>query len=162
MRVRRLVPLTSGHEPPAPPEPPMAWLCAQDNALALITAGAPGLATASFERRAASDVLALTLMLGGAAAPGRVWSGASGVQELLADDVEWALWCQARLDQPPAGLLAADLEMARSAWRWLEHSRLLPGPNLRIYPSGMALPGIGVSMGVAIARRIADPAERGQ
>jgi len=153
MRLRQLVPLISGSDPP---DRPLPWPCAQENALALLTVGESRWPRASFEHRAAHEVLALTLMLSGTAAMGHALavSDRANLQRLLADDVGWAVWCQGSLDHPPSGLTAADIEMARSAWSWLTHSRLLGGYLPDICSQGVAVcPGMGVALGVAMARQ---------
>jgi hypothetical protein len=152
MRLRQLVPLISGSEPP---EPPLSWLCAQENALTLITLGESRWGKASFEHRAAHEVLALTLVLSGTAAMGHglAASDRANLLRLLADDVEWAVWCQGSLDHPPSELTASDIEMSRAAWSWLTHSRLVAGSLPDICSRGVAVcPGIGMALGVAMAR----------
>jgi hypothetical protein len=144
---------------PELPEPPLAWLSAQDISLALIMATEPAWPRASFEHRAVHDVLALTLMLGGTAgiARGPAASDLRVLRRLLANDVEWAVWCQDSLDHPPTLLTVADTEMARSAWRWLARSRLLEGSIQCMRLPGVAsCPGMGVPSGVAAARRVLD------
>jgi|HubBroStandDraft_6_1064221.scaffolds.fasta_scaffold11124_4 hypothetical protein len=141
------------------PEPPLAWFSARDISLALIMATEPAWPRASFEHRAAHDVLALTLMLGGTAgiARGPAASDLRRLQRLLADDVEWAAWCQGSLDRPPVGPTVADTEMACSAWRWLARSRLLEGSIQCIRLPGVAFcSGMGVPSGAAAARRVLD------
>jgi hypothetical protein len=160
MCLRQLVPLIAGSEPL---EPPLSWLCAQENALALITVGESRWPRASFEHRAAHEVLALTLMLSAAAAMGHGLSASdrANLQRLLADDVGWAVWCQGSLDHPPSGLTAADIEMARSSWSWLTHTRLLGGSLPEICSRGLAVrPGMCVSLGVAMARYAVGPSRR--
>ena len=121
----------------------------------MITASEPGWRESCFEHRAAHEVLALTLMLSGVAATAHrlAASDRRDLQRLLADDVGWAVWCQGRLDHPPDGLTGADIEMARSAWRWLARSKLLGGSLLGVCAPGVeSCPGMGVPLGVAKAQ----------
>ncbi|SRR5712691_2761622 len=135
----------------------------------LTGASEPGWRESFFEHRAAHEVLALTLMLSGVAATAHSLAASDrrDLQRLLADDVGWAVWCQGRLDHPPDGLTGADIEMARSAWRWLARSRLLGGSLLGggslpgVCARGVApCPGMGVQLGVAKAQHAADLTER--
>jgi hypothetical protein len=133
-----------------PVDVPVAWLWAQDTASALITASGRDWPRASFELRATHDVLALTIILAGltgsAAHPTDCDLGVLG--DLLADDVAWAVWCQGRLDNPEPVLIAADADMARSAWLWLTRSKLLGGEFQDSFN------GVGVSLGVTEARGV--------
>jgi hypothetical protein len=137
---------------------PVAWLCAQDSASALIAAGGHGWPRSSFESRAAHDVLALTVLLtgfgrtGGLPAPFEL----GVLQRLLMDDVEWAVWCQSVLDGGAPGLTEADVTAAGAAWQWLSHGRLLGGTLVDLCSPCdpvSSLHGVGVSVGVAEARK---------
>jgi hypothetical protein len=140
---------------------PLAWLCAEEAACALIAARRPGWFRASFEFRATQHVLALTGVLADTAEvtgnfPAR---DARIIRRLLADDVEWAVWCRGQLDKPAPGVTLADIDMARSAWRWLTNSRLLAGSfqePCSLCPPVASFRGVGVALGVALSRGVLD------
>jgi hypothetical protein len=138
---------------------PLTWLRAEEAACALIAARRPGLRKASFEFRATHHVLALTVMLADAAKlTGNVATHQARIlQGLLADDVEWAVWCQGQLDDPAPELTVADTELASCAWRWLTHSRLLGGSFQEPCSPCAAVAsfrGVGVALGVAQSRGV--------
>ncbi len=140
---------------------PAGWLRGQDTAYALITRAGLAWPRASFEFRSTHDVLALTVMLAGIAGSRSVPTADElrFVRHLLADDVEWAVWCQGGLDRPAPGLSIADIGMAGAAWRWLTRSRLLGGAfqdPCTPCATVASLHGVGVSLGVAEARRVID------
>jgi hypothetical protein len=138
---------------------PLAWLCSEEAACALIAVRRPDWFRASFEFRATQHVLALTRVLANTAEvngnfPAR---GARILRRLLADDVEWAVWCRGQLDKPAPGLTLADIDMARNAWRWLTHSRLLAGSfqgPCSLCPAVASFRGVGVALGVALSRGV--------
>ncbi|MGW3149542.1 hypothetical protein ACWDG1_33740 [Streptomyces sp. NPDC001177] len=146
------------------PEVPVAWLCAQDGARRLLAQSAACWPHASFECRAVHDVLALTLLFAcrdelllkvGQAEAGRL-------RALMADDVEWAVWCHGRLDPGVSDLACADRELATRAFRWLAASRLLGGSldeALGARAVAATWRGAGVGVGVALAQRVLDPRE---
>ncbi|MEU9337094.1 hypothetical protein AB0D49_28665 [Streptomyces sp. NPDC048290] len=143
-------------------EVPLAWLCAQDSASRLLAHGQPLWSQASFEYRAAHDVLALTLLFTcpPGASPGFTPADLGAMHARVADDVEWALWCHAHLDAGTWSLAPADWTLARVAFRWLESSRLLggsPDATLGICAATATRHGAGVSVGVTLARRMLDP-----
>ncbi len=139
---------------------PVAWLCAQDSASAIIAAGGQGWSRSSFESRATHDVLALTALLTGFGRTGGLPTPFElGVlQRLLMDDVEWAVWCQSSLNAgaPAPGLTEVDVTAAGAAWQWLTHGRLLSGTLLdpcSPCDTVSSLHGVGVCVGVAEARK---------
>ncbi len=137
---------------------PLAWLCAQDSASALIAAGGQGWPRSSFEARALNDVLALTILLAGFGQTGGLPTPFElGVlQRLLMDDVEWAVWCQSALNTGTPGLTDVDATAAGAAWQWLTHGRLLGGTLLSpCSPRGTVscFHGVAVSVGVVEARK---------
>lgn len=139
-------------------EVPVAWLCAQDGASQLLAQSGVSWPPASFEYRAAHDVLALTLLFARRSGAGLELSpGKIGLlRALVADDVEWAVWCQARLNLCPPGLPRADRHLAVRAFRWLAASRLLGGSLSDVVGACTATAncrGAGVSVGVALARQ---------
>ncbi|MEV0186105.1 hypothetical protein AB0I54_43755 [Streptomyces sp. NPDC050625] len=146
-------------------EVPAAWLRAQDGASWLITHSGACWPQASFEYRSVHDVLALTLLFAGRDTPllnvNQTQPGA--LRTLVADDVEWAVWCQGCLDPGVPDLLRADKELATRAFRYLAASRLLGGSldeALDIRAVIAASRAAGVSVGVALAQRVLDPPPR--
>lgn len=139
-------------------EAPLAWLCAQDSASRLLAHSQMSWTQASFEYRAAHDVLALTLLLTcpPEALPGFSPADMPPLRALVIDDVEWALWCRTTLDVGACGMPPADREAADSAYRWLTSSRLLCGSldeALGVCVATANRRGAGVSVGVTLARR---------
>ncbi|MEV2235403.1 hypothetical protein AB0H69_43550 [Streptomyces phaeochromogenes] len=135
---------------------PLAWLCAQDSARRLLAHSQAPWPQASFEYRAPHDVLALTLLFTCplevllAFSPG----GFDAAHALVTDDVEWAVWCQGRLDV--GDVSPADRELAARTFRWLAASRLLGGSldeARGICTATGTCRGAGVSVGVTLARR---------
>ncbi|MFJ7098837.1 hypothetical protein ACIQWL_53585 [Streptomyces mirabilis] len=146
-------------------EVPVAWLRAQDGASRLIAHSGARWPQASFEYRAVHDVLALTLLFAGRDAPLlNVSQAQPGVlRTLVADDVEWAVWCQGCLDPGVSDLPRADKELATRAFRYLAASRLLGGSldeALDIRTVTATFRGAGVGVGVALAQRVLDPRAR--
>jgi hypothetical protein len=138
---------------------PLSWLCAEEAACALIVARRPGWFRASFEFRATQHVLALTGMLADTAEVNGNFPARDKpiLRRLLADDVEWAVWCRGQLDKPAPGLTLADIYMARNAWRWLSTSRLLAGSfqeSCSLFPAAALFRGVGVALGVALSRGV--------
>jgi hypothetical protein len=139
-------------------EVPLAWLCAQDSASQLLAHSQAPWPQASFEYRAAHEVLALTLLFScpSEALPGFSPAGLGTLRALVTDDVEWALWCHATLDVGACGMSSADRKVADSAFRWLTSSRLLGGSldeALGVCTATATCRGSGVSVGVMLARR---------
>jgi hypothetical protein len=138
---------------------PLAWLCAEEAACELIAARRPGWLRASFEFRATQHVLALTGVLADTAEVNRNYPARDTriLRLLLADDVEWAVWCRGQLDKPAPGLTLADVAMARNAWRRLTNSRLLAGSfqePCSLFPAASFFRGVGVALGVALSRGV--------
>ncbi|WP_331764692.1 hypothetical protein [Streptomyces anthocyanicus] len=138
---------------------PLAWLCAQDSASRLLADSQAPWPQASFEYRAVHDVLALTLLFTCPLEALLAFSPEDfdAAHTLVTDDVEWAVWCQGRLDD--GDLSPADRELAASTFRWLAASRLLGGSldEIRgICTATAACRGAGVSVGVTLARRALD------
>lgn len=137
----------------------MAWLRAQDNATRLFARrGGGGLwHTGSFEHRSVHDVLALTLLFsryGSELGPGRI----ALLRALLADDVEWVVWCQGHLTHDTA-VGPQDVEQAARSLGWLTGSRLLAGSLYDAFNRctvDASRTGAGVSVGVSLARRLLD------
>ncbi|MGW1561939.1 hypothetical protein ACWCQ1_36210 [Streptomyces sp. NPDC002144] len=139
---------------------PLAWLCAQDSASRLLTHSQEPWPQASFEYRAVHDVLALTLLFTCPLEALLAFSPADfeAAHALVTDDVEWAVWCQARLDT--GDLPPADREPAARTFRWLAASRLLGGSldeARGICVSTATYRGAGVTAGVTLARRVLGP-----
>ena len=112
----------------------------------------------SFEYRATSDVLALTILLTSATAPVKEQWGdrLCTMKALLEYDVEWALWCSGCLSQASAYIPVTDLAAASSAWTWLIRSRLLFGGfshRIGVCADTAAHQGVGLSIGVDLAHR---------
>jgi hypothetical protein len=131
---------------------------AEASACALITARRPDWRQASFEFCSTQHVLALTMMLADAdRVTGIIRTADMRIAHLLADDVEWAIWCQWQLDHPARGLTVADTSGGRAAWRWLTCSRLLAGSLHELCPACAATPssaGVGIALGVALGRGV--------
>jgi hypothetical protein len=140
---------------------PLTWLCAEEAAYRLIAARRADWPIASFEFRATQHVLALTGVLADITMVRRNLAAPDTriLRSLLADDVEWAVWCQGQLDKPAPGLTVADADRARNAWRWLSRSRLLAGSFEEPCSPCRAvasLRGVGVTLGVALSRVVLD------
>lgn len=139
-------------------EVPLAWLCAQDEADRLLGADQAPWWRPTFEYRAAQDVLALTLLLTcpSDALPGLHPSDVGALRALVADDVEWALWCHTTLDSGDPDLTPADRRPAEGAFHRLTSGRLLGGSfdeSLGICAETATWRGTGLSVGVTLTRR---------
>ncbi|MFJ5036096.1 hypothetical protein ACIQB5_51015 [Streptomyces sp. NPDC088560] len=156
--MRRLVPAVSpqGHLA----EVPIAWLSAQDSASRLLDETGACWPAASFEHRAVHDVLALTLLFAARfEAPSDSCEDLGLLQALVADDVEWAVWCQGRLGLADSDLSRSDRERAERTFRWLTDTRLVAGSlsdTLGVCALSAPFRGAGVSVGVALAQRVLD------
>ncbi|MBL3670041.1 hypothetical protein JL475_29475 [Streptomyces sp. M2CJ-2] len=125
---------------------PMAWLYAEYIADELLRSG-DLMPPTSFEFRAGRDALALTVFLSdadGELSGIRVITQLETWLSLTAYDQPWQEWVQGRLADLTAESAAAgrntarpDLELARSAWRWLRETELL-APDLNAVPGGGA------------------------
>ncbi|MFC5958720.1 hypothetical protein ACFP51_31105 [Streptomyces pratens] len=130
---------------------PMAWLYAEYIADELLRSG-DLMPTTSFEFRAGRDALALTVFLSDTdceLSGIRVITQLETWLSLTAYDQPWQEWVHQRLadltaDAATAAATAAgrptadpDLELARSAWRWLRETELL-APDLNAVPGGAA------------------------
>ncbi|SDE03978.1 hypothetical protein [Streptomyces prasinopilosus] len=131
------------------PVVPMAWLYAEYIADELLRSG-DLMPTTSFEFRAGRDALALTVFLSdteGELSGIRVITQLETWLSLTAYDQPWQEWVQERLADPAPDAAGAavpgrattgpDLELARSAWRWLRETELL-APDLNAVPGGAA------------------------
>ncbi|CAM5558390.1 hypothetical protein [Streptomyces fumanus] len=119
---------------------PMAWLYAEYIADELLRSG-DLMPPTSFEFRAGRDALALTVFLsdtGGELCGVEVVSRLETWLSLTAYDQPWQEWVREKLAETSAGgagRSAADLELARAAWRWLRETELL-APDLNAVPGG--------------------------
>ncbi|MFJ2478594.1 hypothetical protein ACIOWI_37810 [Streptomyces sp. NPDC087659] len=143
-------------------EVPLVWLSAQDGASRLLAHSQACWPQASFEYRAVHDVLALTLLCTCPveALPGFSSTELGALRALVEDDVEWAVWCQGRLDAGTWDLPPADRILAGRAFHRLSAGRLLAGSvdeALGICAATAAYRGAGVRLGVTLARRLLDP-----
>ncbi|MFD9053183.1 hypothetical protein [Streptomyces zaomyceticus] len=141
-------------------EEAVAWLRAQDGASRLLLFSGAWWPTESFEHHAVHDVLALTLLLGTGVSPvPDSMEELDRLRELMAYDVEWAVWCQRSLDSGASDLSCADRVRAKGAFRWLVDSRLVGGSLISgLEGAEIAAPyrGAGVSVGVALAQHVLD------
>lgn len=133
---------------------PIGWFTAEQAARSLITRSGGGLALATFDYRATSDVLALTSLLAGIDIPAADLpiSSVRRIGAYLAADQSWAAWCQAALAQPPTTIAGADVRFARRSWGRLIGSELLGGFTV----SGVAAdvgPLAACCLGLSHARR---------
>ncbi|MFF8432304.1 hypothetical protein ACF07Y_45710 [Streptomyces sp. NPDC016566] len=108
------------------------------------------------------DVLALTLLFTCPAEtlPGVSSTDLGALRAVVADDVEWAVWCQGHLDVDAWDLRPTDRKPAGRAFHWLAASRLLGGSvdeAMGICAATATCRGAGVSVGVALARRVLAP-----
>src|SRR5258708_10469241 len=110
------------------PDVPIAWLWAEQAGKSLIAHADRSLSPATFEFRAARDVLALTMLLAGIAsrAPDLSASQLELIRDLLFADGPWLDWCDSRLGV--AGPAGPDLRLPRPARQWLPHGPLLLSP----------------------------------
>ncbi|WP_428950700.1 hypothetical protein [Streptomyces sp. cg35] len=119
---------------------PMAWLYAEYIADELLRTG-DLMPPTSFEFRAGRDALALTIFLsdsGDELSGIRVVSQLDTWSSLTAYDQPWQAWvraCFAEREERAHGLgsPSPDLELAVTAWRWLEETELL-APDLDAVP----------------------------
>ncbi|MFG2309318.1 hypothetical protein ACGFS9_11700 [Streptomyces sp. NPDC048566] len=126
---------------------PMAWLYAEYIADELLRTG-DLMPPTSFEFRAGRDALALTIFLsdsGGELSGIRVITQLETWLSLTAYDQPWQEWVREHLalrSARAAGGAApdADLDLAATAWRWLEETELL-APDLDAVPGGGPVPG---------------------
>lgn len=130
------------------PVVPMAWLYAEYIAEELLRSGNLMPAT-SFEFRAGREALALTVFLSdtnGELSGIRVISQLDTWLSLTAYSRPWQEWVGERLENLTADAVTTattgrapanpDLELARSAWRWLQETELL-APDLDAVPGGV-------------------------
>ncbi|MEU3146471.1 MULTISPECIES: hypothetical protein [unclassified Streptomyces] len=128
---------------------PMAWLYAEYIADELLRSG-DLMPPTSFEFRAGREALALTVFLSdtdGELSGIRVITRLETWLSLTAYDQPWQEWVGERLADLTAEAATAtaavrapvdpDLELARSAWRWLRETELL-APDLNAVPGGLA------------------------
>ncbi|MCX2923381.1 hypothetical protein [Streptomyces sp. NEAU-W12] len=128
---------------------PMAWLYAEYIADELLRSG-DLMPPTSFEFRAGREALALTVFLSatdGELSGIRVITQLETWLSLTAYDQPWQEWVGERLAHLTAEAATAtaagrtpvdpDLELARSAWRWLRETELL-APDLNAVPGGAA------------------------
>jgi hypothetical protein len=146
-------------------EVPVAWLCAQDGAERLLAGSTACRAVGAFEYRAVHDVLSLTLLFSGRLPTARAFSPGELrlLRALVADDVEWALWCQGRLALGVPELPRADRDLAVRALGRLAAGRPpggLPPDTPAVCAFAATLPGAGVWVGMALARQVLDPRAR--
>ncbi|MET7383953.1 hypothetical protein [Streptomyces sp. NPDC005385] len=126
---------------------PMAWLYAEYIADELLRTG-DLMPPTSFEFRAGRDALALTIFLSdssGELSGIRVITQLETWLSLTAYDQPWQEWVREHMDlraAEAAGSAAPDpdLELASTAWRWLEETELL-APDLDAVPGGGPGPG---------------------
>jgi len=143
--------------PGGPVDVPFEWLWAEQLAHDLIAASDGPVSSATFEFRAARDVLALTLFLIGVAAyPTAPTRQLAAIHERLSSTSEWLAWCTSRLDGPVHRADAANLHMARNSWLWLRRSRLLDAAASAATDCCVAVTsaGAGCHLGLQHARRI--------
>jgi hypothetical protein len=136
---------------------PMAWLWAEQAGADLITHTDSSLSPATFEFRAARDVLALTMLLAGIASRADDLSASQleFIRDLLSAGGPWLDWCDSRLDV--ADPAVPDLRLARQAWQWLLRGQLLLAPqqaDLAPAFQAAARPGAGCRIGLKQARRV--------
>ncbi len=120
---------------------PMAWLYAEYIADELLRTG-DLMPPTSFEFRAGRDALALTIFLSdtsGELSGIRVITQLEKWLSLTAYDQPWQDWVRERMsrlaaDALESGAPAPDLDLAASAWRWLEETELL-APDLDAVPA---------------------------
>ncbi|MEU0785246.1 hypothetical protein ABZ341_27145 [Streptomyces sp. NPDC006173] len=126
---------------------PMAWLYAEYIADELLRTG-DLMPPTSFEFRAGRDALALTIFLSdssGELSGIRVITQLETWLSLTAYDQPWQEWVREHMAlraAEAAGSAAPDpdLELASTAWRWLEETELL-APDLDAVPGGGPGPG---------------------
>jgi hypothetical protein len=138
---------------------PIAWLWAEQAGESLIAQSDSPLSPATFEFRAARDVLALTMLLAGIAsrAPDLSASQLELIRDLLFADGPWLDWCDSRLGV--AGPAGPDLRLARQARQWLLRGQLLLAPqhaDLACACAAAACPGAACRIGLELARRVID------
>ncbi|WP_255945935.1 hypothetical protein [Streptomyces odontomachi] len=128
---------------------PMAWLYAEYVADEVLRTG-DLMPPTSFEFRAGRDALALTIFLSDADGELTALQGLGVMAHLetwlslTAYDQPWRDWVRERMallsaDALAAGSLGPDLELAATAWRWLEETELL-APDLDAVPGGGPVP----------------------
>ncbi|WP_217240058.1 hypothetical protein [Streptomyces sp. AC555_RSS877] len=126
---------------------PMAWLYAEYIADELLRSGEL-MPPTSFEFRAGRDALALTIFLSdtdGELSGIQVVSQLENWLSLTAYDQPWQDWVSERMAALTAAEAATDgpspdLDLARTAWRWLEETELL-APDLNAVPGGGPVTG---------------------
>jgi Fe-S cluster assembly iron-binding protein IscA len=139
---------------------PMAWLCAEQTAEHLITCVDKAMLPDTFEFRAACNVLALTMLLAGLSYRAASLSARqiACIRDLISGGGLWLGWSDSQLSSPGA-VAAADLRLARNAWRWLVQGRLLSAPE-QAEPDNAyrawTRPGAGCRIGLMQAQRITD------
>jgi len=141
----------------APTTVPIGWFAAEQAAQDLIAYVDEELAVATFEYRAASDVLALTWSLADIETPSAA-DPITSIRQLhahLTNERHWRAWCQARLVRPPAALTRADLRLAGQAWNRLVRRELLAGFTVAGVPAEVSS-STACCVGLHHARRLLD------
>ncbi|MEV5541711.1 hypothetical protein AB0L13_33200 [Saccharopolyspora shandongensis] len=104
---------------------PILWLSLEYAAETLVTRAYGRVSNATFQYRAARDVLALSLLLSGHTASTPSENGLKSIRSHLVDGSQWCEWCSSQLESVLAELSTADRDLARNAWRWLTGSWML-------------------------------------
>jgi len=135
-------------------EVPVHWLWAEAAAHDLIADCDGRVWPGTFEFRATRDVLALTVFLAGVdpMAGNLPVRCLEVLRDRLAVEHEWLTWCRSNLY--PAAVVGRgdDMRLAREAWWWLRHGRLLALPTVDGQECGQFGCAAGEARGVGWAR----------
>ncbi|MET8759541.1 hypothetical protein [Lentzea sp. NPDC004782] len=104
---------------------PILWFSLEDQADALIYTAHGRISNATFQYRAAHDVLALSFLISNQTPDDPFDLRLKTLIPHLTNSSKWLDWCSSRLARTLSGLSAADYGLACNAWRWLTGNRLL-------------------------------------
>jgi hypothetical protein len=104
---------------------PILWFSLENQADALICTAHGRVSNATFQYRAARDVLALSFLISNQTPDDPLDLRLKTLSPHLTNSSQWLDWCSSHLAQTLSGLSAADYDLACNAWRWLTGDRLL-------------------------------------
>jgi hypothetical protein len=104
---------------------PIVWLSLEDAADQLIASAYGRVSNADFAYRAARDVLALSLLMGGHTRGMPSHDKLTSIRPHLIDGSRWWRWCATNLQTAVAALSTADRNLVDNALRWLTGTPML-------------------------------------
>lgn len=133
---------------------PILWLSLEHAAETVITRAYGRVSNATFQYRAARDVLALSFLLRGHTASTPSENSLKSIRPHLIDGSQWCEWSSSHLESVLAELSVANRGLARNAWRWLTGNWMLID-SASPFPCAFST-GEGCQVAVKQARQIVD------